>query len=398
MTRLPSRRAILGALAAGACTAGAAAAESAEQAAFAALVQGLRPDAMRLGIAPATYAEAIRGVTFDARVAALSRRQSEFSRPIADYVEAATGGSRLSRGRDLARRHGDLLAGIARRTGVPGPVLVAIWGMESEFGAATGGFDAIRSLATLASLGPRREYFRGEVLAALQILEGDHLERAALVGSWAGALGQTQFMPSSFLRYAVDGDGDGRRDIWRSSADALASIGHFLAESGWRAGLPYGLEVALPRDLDLRVHTRALADWAARGVVAADGAPLPADGPGQLVFFAGREGPGFLLTANFEAIRAYNTSDAYALAVGRLADRIAGAGPLVRPWPKGVSLSGDERREIHRRLASRGLYAGIPDGKFGAQTRDAVRRFQIERGAVPDGFADGAVLAALRAP
>jgi membrane-bound lytic murein transglycosylase B len=361
------------------------------------LLAGLWPQAEAAGIGRSTFEDAVRGVTFDERVAALSRRQGEFSRPVAAYVEGAAGGARLATGRALLRRHGPLLAGIEARTGVPGPIVVAIWGMESEFGAATGGFDAIRSLATLGSLGERGDFFRAELLAAFRILEEDHVERARLTGSWAGALGQTQFMPSSFLRFAVDGDGDGRRDIWRSAPDALASMATFLARSGWRAGLPAVVEVTVPAGADLRVHRRDLSDWAALGIAPADGTRLSGRGASQLVFLAGRAGPAFLLTENFEAIRAYNTSDAYALAVARLAARIAGGGALARPWPKEETLTGDERREIHRRLAARDLYAGTQDGKFGAQTRDAVRRFQIAAGLVPDGYAGRATLDALRA-
>jgi hypothetical protein len=209
-------------------------------------------------------------------------------------------------------------------------------------------------------------------------------------------MGQTQFMPSSFLADAVDGDGDGKRDIWRSVPDVIASIGHFLAQSGWKAGLPWGCEVRLPERLDLSVHDRDLGEWSRLGVARADGGAMPRAGLGRLFLPAGIAGPAFLLTENWEAIRAYNTSDAYALAIGLLSDRIAGGPPLSRPWPGGAALTGDERREVHRRLAALGLYQGIPDGKFGAQTRDAVRRFQLARGLVPDGYADRQVLEALR--
>jgi membrane-bound lytic murein transglycosylase B len=238
--------------------------------------------------------------------------------------------------------------------------------------------------------------FRRELIDALRIMQGEHLPPAALTGSWAGAMGQTQFMPSSFLAHAVDGDGDGRRDIWNSAPDVLASIANFIAQSGWQAGLPWGFEIVLPAGMDLSLHRRAFADWGRLGVRRADGKPLPPTGDASLFLPAGIKGPAFLLTDNFEAIRAYNTSDSYALGVGLLADRIGGGGLLTRAWPNQRVLSGDERREVHNRLAALGLYSGTPDGKFGAQTRDAVRRFQLGRGMVPDGYADAAVLEALR--
>jgi membrane-bound lytic murein transglycosylase B len=233
-------------------------------------------------------------------------------------------------------------------------------------------------------------------MAALKILQDDGIARSDLKGSWAGAMGQPQFMPSSFLARAVDGDGDGRRDIWRSVPDVLASIGHFLAQSGWNADLPWGFEVRLPAGIDLSVHERDLAEWGRLGVARANGRPLPRAGRGRLFLPAGIEGPAFVVTDNWEAIRAYNTSDAYALAIGLLSDSIAGSPALSRAWPTAPVLSGDERREVHRRLTTLGHYRGTPDGKFGAQTRDAVRQFQLSRGLLPDGYADRDVLEALR--
>jgi hypothetical protein len=230
------------------------------------------------------------------------------------------------------------------------------------------------------------------------MIEKDHVRPAEMLGSWAGAMGQTQFMPSSFLAYAADGDGDGRRDIWASVPDVLASIANFLKEHGWKPGLPWGFEVALPEGFDYAVHRRGFAEWAAAGVKRQDGAEMPRAGEGLLFLPAGARGPAFLLSENFFVIKAYNTSDSYALAVGHLGDRILGAGAVRGAWPKGEAMLGrDERVEVQKRLAERGLLDGDADGRIGFKTRDAVRRFQLNRGLLPDGHADGALLKELRA-
>ena len=363
---------------------------------FARFVEELWPDAKAAGVRRPTFDDAFRGIAPDPKVVALTRKQGEFSRPISAYVTGAVSAARIGQGQTLAERWRAAFGQAEAAYGVPRAIILAIWASESGYGSATGGFETIRSLATLASTGERRDFFRRELIAALRILEEDHLERDAMVGSWAGAMGQTQFMPSSFLAHAADGDGDGRRDIWRSVPDVIASIGNFLARSGWQSGLPWGAEVVLPAGLDLSVHGRDFAEWTRLGVVRSDGARLPVSGLGRLFLPAGIGGPAFVLADNFEAIRAYNTSDAYALAIGLLSDRIAGGRPLARAWPSAPVLDGDERREVHRRLASLGLYDGAADGKFGAKTRDAVRRFQLARGLVPDGYADRQVLLALR--
>jgi membrane-bound lytic murein transglycosylase B len=368
-----------------------------EAAAFRSFLDGLWPEAAAAGVPRATFDAAFRDLTApDPKIVAQTKSQSEFSRPISEYVAGAASPDRVAKGRALSTRWSSVLDNIERRYRVQRDIALAIWGLESGFGAASGGFPVVRALATLAFVGQRQDVFRRELIDALRIMQGEHLEAAALTGSWAGAMGQTQFMPSSFLAHAVDGDGDGRRDIWNSTPDVLASIANFIAQSGWQAGLPWGFEIVLPAGMDLSLHRRALADWGRLGVRRADGKPLPPAGEASLFLPAGVKGPAFLLTDNFEAIRAYNTSDSYALGVGLLADRIAGAGPLTRAWPKERVLSGEERREVHRRLAALGLYAGAQDGKFGAQTRDAVRRFQIAAGLVPDGYADVSLLEALR--
>jgi len=365
---------------------------------FGRFVTGLWTDAQAAGISRATFEAAFKGVQPDPKVIELARKQGEFSRPISTYVSGAVSSARISQGQVLAERWRAVFDRVEASYGVPRGIILAIWASESGYGAASGSFDTIRSLATLAYSGERKDLFRRELLAALRILEEDHLSRDAIKGSWAGAMGQTQFMPSSFLKHAADGDGDGRRDIWRSVPDVLASIGNFLAQSGWKAGLPWGFEARLPDGIDLSRHDRDLGEWSRLGVARADGAALPRSGLGRLFLPAGISGPAFILTENWEAIRAYNTSDAYALAIGLLSNRIAGGPALSQAWPAEAALSGEERREVHRRLAVRGHYAGIPDGKFGVQTRDAVRRFQVSRGLLPDGYADRKVLEVLRRP
>jgi lytic murein transglycosylase len=275
---------------------------------FRRFVESLWPEARAAGIVRTTFDDALRGLVPDEKVVALTRKQGEFSRPISAYVTGAVSTARVSQGKVLAERWRAALDGVERTYGVPRSVVLAIWASESGYGASTGGFDIVRALATLAFVTERKEFFRRELIAALKILQDDGIARSDLKGSWAGAMGQPQFMPSSFLARAVDGDGDGRRDIWRSVPDVLASIGHFLAQSGWKADLPWGLEARLPGGIDLSVHERDLAEWGRLGVARANGRPLPRAGRGRLFLPAGIEGPAFVVTDNWEAIRAYNTS------------------------------------------------------------------------------------------
>jgi lytic murein transglycosylase len=366
---------------------------------FARYLESLWPKAQARGISRATFDLALQGLAPDPKVAVISRAQSEFVQPIWGYLDGAVSGVRIRRGGELARQWAATLDAVEAFYGVPRSIVLAAWGMESNFGGYTGKTSVIRALATLAFHRQRAGYFERELIAALEMLEKDHIRPAEMLGSWAGAMGQTQFMPSSFLAYAADGDGDGKRDIWGSVPDVLASIANFLKKHGWKPGLPWGFEVALPEGFDYAVHRRGFAEWVAAGVRRVDGAEMPRSGEGLLFLPAGARGPAFLLTENFFVIKAYNTSDSYALAVGHLGDRILGGGPIRGAWPKGEAMLGrSERVEIQRRLAERGLLDGDADGRIGFKTRDAVRRFQIERGLLPDGHADAAVLRELRAP
>jgi lytic murein transglycosylase len=270
--------------------------------------------------------------------------------------------------------------------------------METNFGSFTGSIYAIQALATLAFTGYRGEFFRGELLTALQILEQDHLERDKMRGSWAGAMGQTQFMPSSFMKFAVDGDGDGKRDIWTSVPDALASTANYLKLQGWQTGLPWGFEVQLPERFDFRNLRQGFPAWSGLGLRRVDGRPLPRSGEATLFLPAGAKGPAFLVTDNYAVIKTYNSSDAYALAVAHLGDRLVGGPAIQGAWPVNEpQLDRDQRAEVQRRLASLGFYEGEVDGRLGSKSRDAVRRFQLARNLVPDGYATPAVLGALRA-
>jgi lytic murein transglycosylase len=365
---------------------------------FARYLEGLWPKAQARGVSRATFDLALQGVTPDPKIAAGTQKQSEFVQPIWAYLDSAVSAAKIRRGSEVARQWAVTLDAVEAFYGVPRSVVLAAWGMESGFGGYTGKTSVIRALATLAFSRHRGGYFERELIAALEMIEKDHVRPAEMLGSWAGAMGQTQFMPSSFLAYAADGDGDGKRDIWTSVPDVLASIANFLKEHGWKPGLPWGFEVALPEGFDYAVHRRGFAEWAAAGVRRMDGAEMPRSGEGLLFLPAGARGPAFLLSENFFVIKAYNTSDSYALAVGHLGDRILGGPPVQGAWPRAEPMLGrDERVELQKRLAERGLLDGDADGRIGFKTRDAVRRFQLDRGLVPDGHADPGVLAALRA-
>jgi membrane-bound lytic murein transglycosylase B len=368
------------------------------KASFQAFVEGLWPEAQRRGVSRATFDAAFRGVAPDPKIAGATRKQSEFVRPVWHYIAGATAPGTVAKGQAAARQWAPVLARVERTYGVPAPMILALWGLESGYGASTGGVYTIRALATLAFAGDRRELFRDELLTALQILEQDHISRDEMLGSWAGAMGQTQFMPSSYVKYAVDGDGDGKRDIWTSVPDALASTANFMQQQGWDPSLPWGFEVTLPQGFDFRTVTAPFSEWASLGLRRADGRAMPPTGEGRLFLPAGAKGPALLITANFEVIRAYNTSDAYALGVGFLSDRIAGGGPLRASWPvNDPILTLAERAEVQKRLLTLGFYDGATDGKVGPKSRDAVRRFQLSRGLVADGYMGPAVLQAARA-
>jgi len=365
---------------------------------FRRFVEALWPEARARGVSRATFDEAFQGVAPDPKIIALTKKQSEFVRPIWEYIRGAVSNERLARGRQLAAQYGDTLSGVERVYGVPRGVVLGVWGMETNFGSFTGSIYVVRALATLAYTRYRGDFFREELLTALQILENDHIDRATMLGSWAGAMGQTQFMPSSFMKYAVDANRDGRRDIWASVPDALASTANYLRQQGWQPGLPWGFEVELPEGFDFRNLRQSFASWQGLGLRRLDSQPLPASGEATLYLPGGASGPAFLVTDNYDVIKTYNSSDAYAMGVGHLGDRIMGGAPIQGEWPVNEpQLDRGQRQELQRRLAALGLYAGETDGKLGSKTRQAVRAFQLQRGLVADGYASVGVLRALQA-
>jgi len=379
---------------------GAGAAEAAmssvpSAAAFRSFIASLRPDAEAQGVSPITFDTALASLEPDPAVAAMTRRQPEELKPVGAYLAAQVTPARAATGRALlARWHADLTA-IKHRYGVPAAIVVAVWGLETNYGASPGTKDVIRSMATLAALEYRPALYRAELLSTLMLLERREASRGNLRGSWAGAMGQPQFMPSSFERYAVDWDGDGHRDIWGSVPDVLASIANFLAQQGWRPERPWGFEVRLPPGFDLQTGRAAFAEWRARGVSRPGGASLPETGDAVLYFPAGATGPAFLVTENFEVIKTYNFSDAYVLGVGTLADRIAGKPPVAAAWPSDPPISRDDRIALQARLAALGYAVDNREGRISLGLRDTIRSAQAHLGMTPDGNPTASLLRAL---
>ena len=361
-----------------------------------AFLDALWTDASKRGITRATFDRALGGFTPDARVIAATRREPEYGKPVGLYIESIASRSRIATGAAKATQWAGVLDAIEQQYGVEHGIVLALWGIESSFGAGVDRWDVIRSLATLAEARYRDPYFRNELLVALKILQEGHIARERMLGSWAGAMGQPQFMPSSFYEYAVDFTGDGRRDIWTSVPDVVASIANYLARSGWQRGLPWGFEVALPPGFDYRTSHGAFIDWAVRGVRRADGGALPNAGDGFLLFPSGAAGPAFLVSANFNVIKLYNNSDVYALAVGHLADRMHGGAPFRTAWPKDdPQLSRDARIALQRKLASLGYAVKDFAGRLDFDQRDAIRDLQIKYGIVADGHPTPALLGRL---
>jgi len=360
-----------------------------------------RQTALANGIAPATFDSAVAGLKPIPAIANLNANQPEFARPVWSYVDSAVSARRIRDGQTMLSRHADMLAAIADRSGVPKEILVAIWGMETDFGAGMGNFPLFGALATLGYDGPRAQFGKTEFQAALRIYQDRRYAVSEMISSWAGAFGQTQFTPTTFLKFAVDGDGDNQINLWRSPADALASAANLLAKQGWQPGQTWGFEVTLPggfayheADTDT---PRPVREWRARGVRTAGGAALPATDAAAAIYLpAGARGPAFLVFSNFSVILKYNNAASYALAVGLLADRLAGAGPVKGAWPRDERpLSRNERVAFQQYLARLGFDPGAPDGVLGRRTRNALRQYQVARGLPGDGFATAALLARL---
>ena len=362
------------------------------------------PEAARRGVSQPSFAQATGRLEPDLRIMDLLDAQPEFTKTVWDYLDLLVNDARLQAGREVLAKYDGTFAAAERAFGVDRFVVAAIWGIESNYGAAIGDRSVIRSTATLACIGRRQAYFREEFLSALEILSHGDIRPEHFKGSWAGAFGPTQFMPTAFKRYAVDFDGDGRRDVVDSIPDVIASTANNLHVDGWAQGQAWGYEVVLPQGFDFRLadHTRqfAVADWERLGVRRADAKPFPRPSDRALLLLpAGARGPAFLMLNNFRVIMRYNPAEAYALAIGHLADRLRGEGPIVQPWPREErALTAQERFELQQRLSTRGFNLGDPDGRFGAKTRAAIRDFQIQAGLIPDGYASPAVLDRLRGP
>ena len=358
---------------------------------FALWIAEFSTSARAAGIDEVTLQRAFDNIHLVPRVIASDRTQPEFTRAVWDYLDNALSSQRIARGQDKLLQLRPKVDNIAARYGVPTEVLIAIWGMESNYGSYVGDIPTIDALATLGFEGRREEWARGQLLAALKILQSGDIDRDQMIGSWAGAMGQTQFLPSNFLAYAVDADGDGRRDIWGSIPDVMASTANFLARSGWQAGQPWGLEVRLPPGFD---YARADADvrqpasqWAGEGVQAMDGAPLPAIEDASILLPASARGPAFLVGPNFRTILRYNNSASYALAVGLLAQQLAGGPAVQTPWPRDLqALTRNQVLALQTALNVRGFGSGTPDGVMGPATQRGIRQYQRSLGLPADGY------------
>jgi lytic murein transglycosylase len=367
-------------------------------------VAGLWPAAERRGIGRDAFEHYTTGLTPDLSIMDLLDAQPEFNKSPWDYLDTLVSDERIARGRELLTQYASVFAAVERAYGVDHYIVAAIWGVESNYGTKGGDRSVLRSTATLACIGRRRDYFREEFLSALDIVARGDVKPDRLIGSWAGAFGPTQFMPTTFKRFAVDFDHDGRRDVVDSVADVMASTANNLKTDGWVSGQSWGYEVVLPANFNYLLADRSrqntIGQWEAMGIARAGDKPFPR--PSEKAFLllpAGACGPAFLMLTNFRVIMKYNPAEAYALAIGHLADRLRGGGPFVQSWPRDErGLSMTERFEMQELLARRGFDIGEPDGLLGPRTRIAVRNFQSATGQIPDGFASSLVLDRLRQP
>jgi len=363
-------------------------------------LSSFRPRALAQGVSAATLDRTFRTIAYDDDAIRRDRAQAEFTRPIWQYLDGAVSDTRIENGARALREHAGLLAEIERRYGVPKEVVVAVWGLESSYGSSRGTTHVPSALATLAFDGRRGSFFESQLIGALKIIESGDVTPEGMRGSWAGAMGHTQFIPTSYLAYAVDFRGDGKRDIWSDDpTDALASTAAYLARHGWTSGQPWAVVVRMPAGFDPRAaaQRRTVGEWRALGLRPLGGAALPAQGEATLMFPAGAQGPALLAFGNFRTIKRYNNSDAYVIAVGHLSDRLRGGGPFVTAWPRtDRPLNSDERVELQRLLNARGFDTGGVDGRIGPMTIEAVRGYQVASGLTPDGYVSLDLLSRLR--
>ncbi len=365
-------------------------------------VRGLWPDAQAIGVSRQAFDASFASYSPISKVMELTRKQPEFSQTVQQYIDKRVTAAQASKGAAMRGEWAQTLGGAQQRFGVQPEVVLAIWGMETNFGGFMGGNNTIHALATLTENGYRADFFRKELLTALRIVSDGHIAPNQMVGSWAGAMGHTQFMPSSFMRYAIDYNGDGRKDIWNSVPDALGSTANYLNAFGWRPGETWGYEVKIPSGFDFararQLEKAPLSQWQQMGISRVSGRAFPRAGDvARLYMPAGASGPAFLLLPNFDVIRRYNNSDSYALAVGHLADRIIGGGDFATPWPAGdYALNKAQRTELQSLLSRAGYDVGTPDGVVGPKTRAAVMAFQARAGLPADGHVSGLLLDRLK--
>ena len=366
-------------------------------------ITGFRGRALNAGIQPAVFDTAFKNVKYNADVIQKDRNQSEFTKTIWDYLDTAASDTRIRNGKAALRTHRKKLEAIEQRYGVDKEVVVAIWGLESAYGTYRGNIPTIDALATLAYDGRRGKFFESQLIAALKILQNGDISARDMTGSWAGAMGHTQFIPTSYLSFAVDFTGDGKRNIWSDDpSDALASTAAYLAKSGWQKGKPWGVEVRLPKGFNYQLASRKIlktpSDWAALGVKDMKGRAVPNSyGKGSILLPAGGSGAAFMIFRNFSAIERYNSADAYVIGVGHLADRIEGGPAIQGKWPRQDRvLTLKERKELQRRLTRAGFDTVKIDGKIGPLTINAVRDYQRAKGLTPDGYASLTLLKTLR--
>lgn len=369
---------------------------------FQAWVARFWPTAKAAGITRQTYDLAFKGMTPDPKVVEAANFQPEYVKPIGEYIDRVVSDKRVETGKTKLVENKALLDVIEKRYGVDRHIVVAIWGVESNFGTQPGDMNVIRSLATLIYTGTKAKFAKPQLIMALKILQHGDVSYEAMNGSWAGAMGHTQFIPTTYQSYAVDYDGDGKRDIWNDVPDALASTASYLKVSGWRPGESWGYEVSLPKGFNpakvSEATSKTLADWGKLGLVRANGAPYPRPSDRATLFApAGTNGPAFLVLNNFRAILHYNVAKSYALAVGHLSDRLRGEGTFVHSWPTDEThLSFDQRMELQRLLVAKGLMTGDPDGVIGPATLEALKTYQRANKLPVDGFPSQTLLQMLR--
>ncbi|MGQ3284501.1 lytic murein transglycosylase [Bosea sp. (in: a-proteobacteria)] len=371
------------------------------QGSFQSCLSGLRGEAAAKGVSGATFDRAMAGVEPDMKIIEAMNNQPEFKTPIWDYLGTLVDEEKVAEGRAMMRQHAAVLAAAEQRFGVDRHTIAAVWGVESDFGKAKGRWPLVQALSTGACLAPRRNaFFKGELLATLQIIQRGDLRPERLFGSWAGAFGHTQFIPTTYLRLAVDGDGDGRRDLVDSIPDALHSTANFMDKAGWVTGATWGYEVRVPDGYSGptgRNPKQPVSSWAARGIVKFDGSPLNGTGNAGLLMPAGRNGPAFLVFKNYDAAFSYNGADSYALAISLLSDRLRGRPGVQGQWPTDdLPLSREQRRELQRLLIARGYNVGEPDGAVGSLTRAAIRDVEAKIGMPQTGRPGEKVLRALK--